>query len=154
MDHDDDLFLGGSCSHLKIEKSEGDVLNDFLCHVFRIEFGPELELERRLFFDILTEHLLVELQPGRVVFGVGVLQAKEPDLPETNGFDDLIKELFASRVGLDGELQLRVDGRDANIHWLRHSGECARGGVEYIRCCLSDHKKITAAISSPVMSSC
>ena len=117
-----------SCSHLKIEKSEGDVLNDFLCHVFRVEFGPELELERRLFFDILAEHLLVELQPGRVVFGVGVLQAEEPDLPETNGFDDLIKELFASRVGLDGELQLRVDGRDANIHWLRHSGECARGG--------------------------
>jgi len=55
------------------------------------------------------------------------LKAEEPDLPETNCFDDLIKELFASRVGLDGELQLRVDGRDANIHWLRHYGECARG---------------------------
>ena len=32
----------------------------------------------------------------------------------------LVKELLARRVGLDGELELGVDGRDAHVHGLRH----------------------------------
>ena len=35
----------------------------------------------------------------------------------------LVEELLARRVGLDGELELRVDRRDAHVHRLRHRGE-------------------------------
>ena len=35
-------------------------------------------------------YLFVELEPGLVVLGVGVLQPEEPDLPEADGFDDLL----------------------------------------------------------------
>lgn len=115
-------------SDLKIKKSESDVLDDFLCDVLWVELCPELELEGRLFFDVLAEDLLVELQPCRVVFRVGVLEAEEPDLPEANGLDHLVEQLLAGRVGLDGELQLRIDCRHADIHWLRHFGSIKMWG--------------------------
>ena len=64
--------------------------------------------------------LFVELEPGLVVLGVGVLEPEEPDLPEPDGLDDLVEELLARRVRLDGELELGVDRRHAHVHRLRH----------------------------------
>ena len=34
----------------------------------------------------------------------------------------LVEELLARGVGLDGELELGVDGGDAHVDWLRHLG--------------------------------
>jgi hypothetical protein len=45
----------------------------------------------------------------------------EPDLLNISESDyDLIKKLFPGRVRLDGELQLGVDGRHADVDLLRH----------------------------------
>ncbi len=45
----------------------------------------------------------------------------EPDLLNISESDsDLIKQLFPGRVRLDGELQLGVDGRHADVDLLRH----------------------------------
>ena len=35
----------------------------------------------------------------------------------------LVEELLARRVGLDGELELGVDGGDAHVDRLRHRGD-------------------------------
>ena len=75
-------------------------------------------------------YLFVELEPGLVVLGVGVLQSEEPDLPEPDGLDDLVEELLARRVGLDGELELGVDRGDAHVHRLRHPGARFNSFVE------------------------
>ena len=40
-------------SHLKVEQSQGDVLDQFLRNILWVEFGSELELEGRLFLHIL-----------------------------------------------------------------------------------------------------
>ena len=40
-------------SYLQVEKSEGDVLDNFLRDIFWIKLGSELELQRRFFFHIL-----------------------------------------------------------------------------------------------------
>jgi len=69
---------------LKVEQSEGDVLNDFLCDVVWVVLCPELKW--RLFLDVLTEDFFVEFEPGGVVLKVSALKTEEPDLMETNGF--------------------------------------------------------------------
>lgn len=63
-----------------------------------------------------TTNLLIELDPGEVALGVGVLQAKEPDLAEAYGLHDLIEQLLAGRRLLDRELQLRVHRCHADVH--------------------------------------
>ena len=40
-------------SHLKVEQSQGDVLDQFLSNILWVEFSSELELEGRLFLHIL-----------------------------------------------------------------------------------------------------
>ena len=77
---------------LKVEQSEGDVLDQLLRHVLRIELGAELELQRRLLLDVLAEHLLVELEPGLVTLAVSVLQSEEPNLPQPDSFHHLEKK--------------------------------------------------------------
>lgn len=63
-----------------------------------------------------TTHPFIELEPGGVALRVDVLEAKEPDLAESNGLHNLVKQLLAGRVGLDRELQLRVHRRHPNIY--------------------------------------
>ena len=48
-------------SYLEVEESDGDVLNELLGNVFRVELGAELELQRRLLLHILTQNLKSEL---------------------------------------------------------------------------------------------
>lgn len=60
-------------------------------------------------------HLLVEFDPCEVTFRVCILQAEEPDLSQADRLDDLVEELLAGGALLDGELQLGVHRRDANI---------------------------------------
>lgn len=43
--------------HLQEEKLLGDVLDELLGHVFGVELGPELELQRVLLSDLLGGHL-------------------------------------------------------------------------------------------------
>lgn len=43
--------------YLKIEKAQGDVLNELLSNILGIEFGSELKLKGVLLFDILAHHL-------------------------------------------------------------------------------------------------
>lgn len=92
-------------------------------------------------FTTLT-HPLVQLQPGRETFAILVLEPKEPGFPQPDGLDDLknrssgfesvvpgntdgnlnasavylVKELFASRAGQDGKLQLSIHGCNADIY--------------------------------------
>ena len=40
-------------THLQVEQSQGDVLDQFLRNILGVEFGSELELEGRLFLHIL-----------------------------------------------------------------------------------------------------
>lgn len=61
-------------------------------------------------------HLLVKLYPSEVSFGVGVLEAKEPDLAEADGLDHLVEQLLAGGRLLDRELQLRVHRRHTDVH--------------------------------------
>lgn len=61
-------------------------------------------------------NLLIELDPGEVALGVGVLQTEEPDLAEADGLHDLVKQLLAGRRLLDRELQLRVHRRHSDVH--------------------------------------
>ena len=77
---------------LEVEESHGDVLDELVRDVFRVELGPELELQRRLLLHVLAQHLLVQLEPRLVALGVGVLETKEPDLAKTNGFHHLQKK--------------------------------------------------------------
>ena len=57
-----------SCwAYLEVEQSEGDVLNDFLGHVFGVKLGPEFELQLSLLLNVLAQNLLVQLEPGRQV---------------------------------------------------------------------------------------
>ena len=74
---------------LEVEKSEGDVLNDFLGHIFRIELGSKLELQLGLLLDVLAQDLLVQLEPGGQVLGVGVLKPEKPDLSQSDCFHHL-----------------------------------------------------------------
>ena len=37
-----------------------------------------------------------------------------------DGITDLIKQLFSGGVGLDRELELRIDRGHPNVNWLRH----------------------------------
>ena len=46
-------------------------------------------MERGFLLDVLVEDLLVELKPGGEALAVGVLEAKEPDLSQSNGFHNL-----------------------------------------------------------------
>ena len=82
--------------YLEVEKSEGDVLNDFLGHVLRVELGPELELKLSLFLDVLAQNLLVQLEPGRQVLWVGVLEPEKPDLAQADRFHHLPKASIIS----------------------------------------------------------
>lgn len=45
--------------HLKIKKSESNILNNLLADVFGKEFGAEFELQRNLLLDILWKDLFV-----------------------------------------------------------------------------------------------
>ena len=78
----------------------------------------------------MAEDLLVEFEPRLVTLAIGVLEAEEPDLAQSDGLDHLIEKLLAGRVGLDGELQLRVDRGDADVHGFGHlaGGEGSGGG--------------------------
>lgn len=42
---------------LQIEQSQRDVLDQLFGHVFRVELGPELELQRVLLLHVLAHHL-------------------------------------------------------------------------------------------------
>lgn len=42
---------------LQVEETHRNVLNQFLGHIFGVEFGPEFKLQRTLFLDILIQHL-------------------------------------------------------------------------------------------------
>lgn len=64
----------------------------------------------------LATNLFVEFNPSEVAFRVRVLEAEEPHLSQTDGLDDLVKQLFASRRLLDRELQLRVHRRHTDVH--------------------------------------
>jgi hypothetical protein len=55
-------------SNLEIEESESDVLNDFFGDILGVELCPELELQLSFLLDVLTQNLLVQLEPGRQVF--------------------------------------------------------------------------------------
>ena len=74
---------------MKIEEPKSDVLNDFLSHIFRVELGPELELQLGLFLHVLTQHFFVQLQPGGQALGVCILETEEPDLAKPDCLDDL-----------------------------------------------------------------
>lgn len=63
----------------------------------------------------IIAYLLVEFNPSKVTFRICVLQAKEPDFPQTNRFDDLVEELFACGALLDSEFQLRIHCRNSYI---------------------------------------
>jgi len=60
-------------------------------------------------------YLFVQLDPCGVALWVGVLESKEPNLPQADRLHHLVKQLFARRRRLDGELQFRVHCRDAHI---------------------------------------
>ena len=47
-------------SYLKVEESDGDVLDELLGDVFGVELGAELELQRRLLLHILTQNLQLD----------------------------------------------------------------------------------------------
>ena len=83
------MLLKHKCSYLKIEEPKSDVLNDFLSHIFRVELGPELELQLGLFLHVLTQHFFVQLQPGGQALGVGILETEEPDLAKADCLDNL-----------------------------------------------------------------
>jgi len=44
-------------NYLQIEKTQSNILNQFLCNVFWVEFGTELELKWVLLLHILAHHL-------------------------------------------------------------------------------------------------
>lgn len=67
---------------------------------------------------MVGHYLFVELDPGEVALGVGVLQTEEPDLPEADGLDDLVEQLLAGGGLLDGELQLCVHRRHPHVHLI------------------------------------
>ena len=104
--------------YLQIEKSECDILNYLLCNILGVEFGSELELKRSLLLHVLAEHLLVQLEPGREPLGVCVLQTKEPDLSQTNSFNNL--EQKNGDKNLRSELSKRANIRNC-ICYLREN---------------------------------
>lgn len=53
-------------------------------------------------YDTVTD-LFVQLDPGEIALGVGVLKSEEPDLAETYSLHDLVEELFARGRVLDRE---------------------------------------------------
>ena len=53
------MFFGPP--YLEVEESDGDVLDELLGHVLGVELGAELELQRGLLLDVLTQHLGIEL---------------------------------------------------------------------------------------------
>jgi hypothetical protein len=65
-------------------------------------------------------YLFIEFEPGGVAETVSVLQSEEPNFSQTNGLDDLVEQHLAGGAELDGELQLRVHCRHANVDLLRH----------------------------------
>jgi hypothetical protein len=44
-------------NYLQIEETQSNILNQFLCNVFWVEFGTELELKWVLLLYILAHHL-------------------------------------------------------------------------------------------------
>lgn len=56
----------------------------------------------------MKTHLFVEFDPCEVTFRICILQSEEPDLAQSNRFDDLIEQLLASRALLDCKLQLGI----------------------------------------------
>ena len=85
-------FLGeNGLLDLQKEHAQRNVLDDLLADVLGKVFGAEFELERTLLGNVLTQHFLVEFEPGDEALGVLVLQAKVPNLSQTYRFDHLIK---------------------------------------------------------------
>jgi hypothetical protein len=46
-------------SYLEVEEPEGDVLNDLLGNILRVEFGSELKLQLSLFLDVLQINYII-----------------------------------------------------------------------------------------------
>ena len=112
-------FLGKNrLFDLQKEHAQRNVLDDLLAHVFGKVFGAEFELEWTLLGNVLTQHFLVEFEPGDEALGVLVLQAKVPNLSQANRFDHLVKQLLASCRMLNGKLQLSIHGDNAHINWF------------------------------------
>jgi hypothetical protein len=56
------------------------------------------------------------------------LETKKPDFAQTNGLDDLVKQLFACGGLLDRELQLRVHRRHPHVHLKHHQKRLFKPG--------------------------
>jgi len=61
-------------------------------------------------------YLLVELDPGEVTLVVGVLEAEEPYLAQSNGLHDLVEQLLAGGRVLDRKFQLGIHRRHPHVH--------------------------------------
>lgn len=81
--------------------------------------------------DGIIAYLLVQFNPGEVASTVGILESKEPHLPESNGFDSLVEQLFACGRLLDGELQFGIHGRHPYVHLGR---EESRNQINHSLC--------------------
>ena len=84
---------------MKIKQALSDVLDQLLLDVLRIELDAELEFERSLFREVLSENLLVQFEPSNVAFVVLVLETKPPDLTETNSLHNLVRRREGGREG-------------------------------------------------------
>ena len=76
---------------LKEEHAQRDILNDLLANIFWKVFGAKFELKRTLFGNVLAEDFFVEFEPGEKALGVLVLEAKVPDLSQSDCLDHLSK---------------------------------------------------------------
>lgn len=65
-------------------------------------------------------NLHIEVEPGGKTLGIQILEAEEPDLPESDCAYHLVKKLPSRSARLDGKLQLGIHAGDAHIYLQEH----------------------------------
>lgn len=73
--------------------------------------------------------LQVEVEPGGKTLGIHILEAEEPELPESDRANHLLKELLPRGARLDGKLQFGIHSGDAHIHLQENKRRSYRLGM-------------------------
>lgn len=68
-----------------------------------------------------VSYLLVKFDPGEIALIVGILEAEEPYLAQSNCLHDLVEQLLPGGRLLDSKLQLGVHRRHPHVHLHEHA---------------------------------
>lgn len=106
-------------TNLKVEVCDRASLDEFILHVFRVEFHHKLEFILRIRGEFVMANLLIKSEPGGVLVLINVLDAKVPHLSKADRPDYLIEEILASGPLEHLKLKLRLRGCNLDFDLLK-----------------------------------